>query len=357
MKLNHFLFAALLSAPAWTQTPPEIPYESVPDYFKYPSEMNLGEMAAVAVNSKGHVFMLPRSGLSGPLFGTLATQLLEFDDKGKFMGEIGKGLYGFGFGHGVRVDSSDNIWVVDKGTNMVMRFNPEGHVTMVLGRKEENVEEHHYPTRYKTQNHVDGYFNQPTEIAWDAAGNSYISDGYVNARVAKIAKDGDWVKSWGTFGKEPGQFNTPHNIGIDRQGNVYVADRGNARIQVFDTDGKYLHEIQIHVPAPPGVVATLGPTPPPLDGPSLQGAPGAPWTICITNGATQYLYTSDAYPGRIYKLTLDGKVVGMFGSAGRDLGKFNWLHGLACPSENVLYVADLNNWRVQKLILHPEKAH
>jgi NHL repeat len=357
MKLNHFLCAALLSVPAWAQTPPEIPYESVPDYFKYPAEMNLGEMAAVAVNSKGHVFMLSRSGLSGPLFGTLATQLLEFDDQGKFVREIGKGLYGFGFGHGVRVDPADNIWVVDKGTNMVMRFNPEGHVTMVLGRKEENVEEHHYPARYKAQNQVNGYFNQPTDIAWDSAGNSYISDGYVNARVAKVARNGDWVKSWGTFGKEPGQFNTPHNIGIDRQGNVYVADRGNARIQVFDTDGKYLREIQIHVPAPPGVVATLGPTPPPLDGPSLQGAPGAPWTICITNGPTQYLYTSDAYPGRIYKLTLDGNVVGMLGSAGRDLGKFNWLHGLACPSENVLYVADLNNWRVQKLILHPEKAH
>jgi len=357
MKLNHLLCAALLSAPAWAQTPPEIPYESVPDYFKYPAEMNLGEMAAVAVNSKGHVFMLSRSGLSGPLFGTLATQLLEFDDKGKFVREIGKGLYGFGFGHGVRVDPADNIWVVDKGTNMVMRFNPEGHVTMVLGRKEENVEEHHYPTRYKTQNQVDGYFNQPTDIAWDSAGNSYISDGYVNARVAKMAKNGDWVKSWGTFGKEPGQFNTPHNIGIDRQGNVYVADRGNARIQVFDTDGKYLREIKIHVPAPPGVVATLGPTPPPLDGPSLQGAPGAPWTICITNGSTQYLYTSDAYPGRIYKLTLDGNVVGMLGSAGRELGKFNWLHGLAFPTENLLYVADLNNWRVQKLILHPDKGH
>ena len=73
------------------------------------------------------------------------------------------------------------------------------------------------------------------------------------------------------------------------------------------------------------------------------GRTGAPWTICIANGPTQCLYTSDAYPGRIYKLTLDGKVVGMFGSAGRDLGKFNWLHSIACPSENVVYVADLNN--------------
>ncbi len=71
-------------------------------------------------------------------------------------------------------------------------------------------------------------------------------------------------------------------------------------------------------------------------------------------GPTQYLYASNAYPGRIYKLTLDGKVVGMLGTAGRQLKQFNWLHSIACPSENELYVADLNNWRVQKLILHPE---
>jgi hypothetical protein len=99
----------------------------------------------------------------------------------------------------------------------------------------------------------------------------------------------------------------------------------------------------------------LGDTPSVLPTSGSQ-APGAPWTICITQGATQYLYTNDAFPGRFYKLTLDGKVVGMFGKAGRQLKQFNWNHGIACPSENELYVADLKNWRVQKLLLHPEKA-
>ena len=81
-----------------------------------------------------------------------------------------------------------------------------------------------------------------------------------------------------------------------------------------------------------------------------------PWTICITNGPTQYLYTSDQEPGRVYKLTLDGKIVGVLGESGHELGQFNWIHGIACPSENTIYVADMNNWRVQKLILHPENA-
>ena len=342
----------LLAVPVLAQqNVPEIPYDSVPDFLKYPAEMNLGELSGVAVNSQGHVFALSRSNITGPAFGALATQLLEFDKDGKYLREIGKGLYGFVFAHNVRVDRNDNVWVVDKGSNMIMRFNPFGHVTMTLGRKEENVHEHAYPERAKAV-HVDGYYAEPTDIAWDSNGNMYISDGYINSRVAKINKDGEWVKSFGTAGNGPGQFNTPHNIGIDRNNNVYVADRGNARIQVFDTDGNFQRQIKINIPAPPGTVATLGNTTNPPGG--TQSA-GAPWTICITNGPTQYLYTSDSFPGRIYKLTLDGKVVGMLGKGGRQLGQFNWLHELACPSENELIVADLNNWRVQKLILHPEK--
>ena len=93
-----------------------------------------------------------------------------------------------------------------------------------------------------------GMFRQVTDVAWDAAGNTYISDGYINSRVAKVDKDGNWVKSWGEPGNGPGQFNTPHSIAADAQGNVYVADRGNRRIQVFDGDGKFLRQITIDVP-------------------------------------------------------------------------------------------------------------
>jgi hypothetical protein len=354
VKRSSAFVLALAAAPLFAQ--PEIPFDSVPDFFKYPSEMNLGEMASVAVNSKGHIFMLSRSNVTGPLYGTIATQVLEFDKNGNYIREIGKGLYGFGYAHSIRFDKYDNLWVVDKGTNMIMKFNPAGHVTMVLGRKEEAPDEHEYrkagdpPPR-----HVNNYYNQPTDVAWDSEDNIFISDGYQNSRVAKIDKNGDWIKSWGSRGADPGQFNTPHNIGLDRQNNVYVADRQNARIQVFDANGTFLRIIKINVPPPPGAKFVLGNTPPSPPSTGTMGA-GAPWTICITQGPTQYLYTNDAFPGRIYKLTLDGTVVGMFGKAGRQLKQFNWNHGLACPSENELYAADLNNWRVQKLILHPSKS-
>ena len=82
-------------------------------------------------------------------------------------------------------------------------------------------------------------------------------------------------------------------------------------------------------------------------------APGAPWAICITPPPNQVLYSSDGYPGRIYKLTLDGKVLGVLGESGKQLKQFGWIHEIACPSENELFVGELLNWRVQKLILSP----
>jgi hypothetical protein len=365
----HIAICAVLSVPLLAQqNAPKIPFESVPQPLKYSAEMNLGEVLSVAVNSKSHILVVnhPGSGTTGPLYGNASTQLLEFDETGKFLREVGRGVYGLGYAHSARYDRYDNLWIVDKGTHSVMRFSPAGYVTLNLGRRPEGPDEPNYyrgnglgrggETR-PAQEHVDGMFRAPTDIAFDSDDNIYISDGYINSRVAKFDKHGNWIKSWGTRGvsgphadQNPGQFNTPHNIGIDRQNNVYVADRGNRRIQVFDRDGNFQRFIFLNVPYDKTrhpVLGNLSPNPPDET---------QPWTICITQGPTQYLYTSDQEPGRIYKLTLDGKIVGMFGESGHDLGQFSWTHGLACPSENMLYVADMNNWRVQKIILHPEKA-
>ena len=219
--------------------------------------MNLGEGAGVAVNSKGHVFVFTRGNVSGPAFGATAAQLLEFGPDGKFLREIGKGLYAFAYAHTVRVDKDDNIWAVDKGSDMIVKFNPEGHVVMVFGRKKEASDEAVPWSR--TLNPplppVNGMFRQPTDVTWNAQGDIFISDGYVNARVAKYDKNGDWVKSFGEPGKGPGQLNVPHSIASDAAGNIYVADRGNNRIQVFDGDGKVLRQIKINIPAPPGPAA------------------------------------------------------------------------------------------------------
>ena len=146
-----------------------------------------------------------------------------------------------------------------------------------------------------------------------------------------------------------GQFDTPHSIAVDAQGDVYVADRGNHRIQVFDGDGTFLRQISIDVPVDPNARPAIGNK---TDPPSGSRTPGSPWAICITPPANQVLYSSDAFPGRIYKLSLYGKVLGMVGKSGKQLGQFGWIHEIACPSENELYVAEILNWRVQKLLLN-----
>ena len=361
----------LLVLPAFGQkNPPLIPFDSDPNFLKLNYQMNLGEVLSVAVNSKGTVVVLnhPGSATSGPLYGNASTQLLEFDSTGKFVRELGKGVYGLGYAHSVRFDKYDNLWVVDKGTHAAMRFNPAGMVTLNLGRRPEGPDEPDYykgnglgrggaPPIFQAKPHVDTMFRAPTDVAWDSDDNIYISDGYINSRVAKFDKHGNWVKSWGERGtggehanENPNSFNTPHNIGVDRQNNIYVADRGNRRIQVFDRDGKFQRFIFLNAAYDKKRHPVLGnmPANPPDE--------TAPWTICITQGQTQYLYTSDSEPGRIYKLSLDGKILGMFGESGHDVGQFSWTHGLACPSDNTLIVADMNNWRVQKITLHPDRV-
>ena len=338
----------LLAAPTFAQqSPQEIPFVSVPDFLKYPPTMNLGETLAVAENSKGHLIVLNHPGTStaGPLYGNATTQLLEFDDQGNFVREIGQGVYGLGYGHSVRFDNEDNLWVVDKGTNAVVKFDPAGYVVMNLGRRPEGF--HHYEhVSQEEAVHVDGFFAAPADVGWDGDGNIFGSDGYINSRVGKMDKHGNWIKSWGTYGRDVGQFRVPHNLQVDRQGDVYVADRSNRRIQKFDSDGNYLKTIVLDVPYDKKSQPVLGNVNPNLPDETQ------PWTLCISSGETQYLFASDQMPGRIYKMTLDGKILGWLGESGRQQGQFNWLHGISCRDENVLVVADMNNWRVQKLLLN-----
>ncbi len=352
MKSSILALIFFSAAPLFAQQPSELRYRSVPDVLKLPPDLYLGEAVGVAVNSKGHIFVFSRGSTTGPAYAAAAAQLLEFAPDGKFLREIGHNLYAWSFAHSVKVDKDDNIWVTDKGSDMVIKFNPEGRVVMVFGRKQEASDEGTAPLKHPKPPlpPIDGQFRQVTDVAWDTAGNSYISDGYINSRVAKADKDGAWLKSWGEPGDQPGQFNTPHSIAVDAQNRVYVADRGNSRIQVFHADGKFLRQITIDAPFPPDARPAIGAKPTVTTG---TMAPGSPWTVCITPPPNQVLYTSDAFPGRIYKLSLDGKLLGYFGKAGKQLGQFGWIHEIACPSENELYVSEILNWRVQKLLLEP----
>jgi DNA-binding beta-propeller fold protein YncE len=355
MRRSLLLMLLAVSSLSAQQSPaPKIQYRSVPNFLHLPPDLYFGEVAGVAVNSKGHIFVFSRGNTAGPAYGASAAQLLEFGGDGKFLREIGHNLYAWSYAHTVKVDPQDNIWVTDKGSDVVVKFNPEGRVSMVFGRKQEASDDGTGPLK-KVQPPLapeDGLFRQVTDVAWDAAGNTYISDGYINSRIGKVDKDGNWLKSWGEPGDKPGQFDTPHSIAVDAAGSVYVADRGNHRIQVFDGNGKFLRQIIIDVPVDADARPAIGNK---TAHPQGSRVPGSPWAICISPPPHQVLYSSDAFPGRIYKLSLEGKVLGVFGKSGKELGQFGWIHEIACPSENELYVAEILNWRVQKLVLEPSQ--
>ena len=326
--------AQQLTQKAKIQNVAEIPYESVPGFFKMPPGLYLGEAMGVATNSKGHIFVFTRSA---------TTRLFEFDPQGNYVREIGHELYGFVFAHAVRVDRCDNVWAVDEGSNMVIKFNPLGQVEMVIGRRPPAIagaaETSDRPGPLNTPP-LPYVLDRPTDVAWDAHDNIFISDGYGNARVVKYDPDGRFVAETPGLGKGSGQLDLPHSLQVDKQGNVYVADRSNNRIQVFDNDLKVKAEYTNI---------------------------GQPWTLCITPGPHQYLYSSNSYPdtnnsvlrpftGEIYKLELDGTLLGRFGKAGKALGEFSTTHGIDCRFDNQLYVSEITGWRVQKIILHPAAA-
>src|ERR1700686_333873 len=212
---------SLLSVPLFAQSVPELSFDSAPNFLKLPADVYLGEAAGVAQNSKGHVFVFTRSG---------ETQLFEFDQEGNFVREISPRNYAFAFAHTVRVDPQDNVWAVDEGSNMIVKFNPAGKVMMTMGRRPESAEGD-TPGGFNFRPIMPGdtprpagqyAFSRETDVAWDAGGNIFVSDGYGNARVVKYDKDGRFIKAIGSAvkGKEPGQFSTPHTIATDKQGNV-----------------------------------------------------------------------------------------------------------------------------------------
>jgi hypothetical protein len=354
MKTWWLVFLVCMAVPAFAQDTanPAMSFTSVPNFPDLPYGRNFGEVSGVAVDSKGHVYVLSRSSpaVAGPAYGSASGELFEFDANGKFLREIGKGLYGWAEGHSVRIDRYDNIWAIDKASDMVFEFNQAGRIVKVFGRKPEADANPRAETRANPPlPAAESSYRAPTDVAWDSKDNIYISDGYINSRVAKYDKNGTFVKSWGDFGSGPGQFNLPHAIVIDGDDNVYIGDRTNHRVQVFDTDGNFKRMFEVDTPADPSTRAVNGNTP---TGDALRRAIGAPNSLCIppTNKKVMFLGES-TFPGRIFKLDLAGHVLGVIGKSGRNLGEFSGAHALACPTENLIYVAESSNWRVQKIIL------
>jgi len=309
-------------------TAPQIPWKSEPGFLKLPAGMHLGETMGIARNSKGHIYIFTRLGDG--------SRLLQFDQNGAFMREIGRNSYAFAMAHGLYVDAQDYIWTIDEGTNTVIKWNPNtARPEMILGRRYESLEGLGPAVAPIPPPHPYA-LNRPSDVVTDAQGNIFIADGYNNSRAIKYDRNGRFVASTiGTRGREPGQMHLPHSITADRAGNIYVGDRNNGRVQVFSND-LTLKTMYAHV--------------------------GAPWAVCVSPGAHEYLYVSNSNPdqnvaavnavtGEIFKMELDGTVVGKFGKAGKALGELSTVHDIDCRSENEILVGEIVAWRAQKLTL------
>ena len=271
---------------------PKLNYEAVSDFFQLPAGEHFVEVAGVAVNSKGHIYVFHRG----------KHPLMKFDANGKYLRSIADDL--FVSAHTVRVDAEDNIWTTDVGAHVVLKLSPDGRVLLSLGRM-----------RIPGDDVL--HFNQPTDVAFDREGNIYVADGEGNSRVLKFNKFGNPVLGWGMKGSGPGQFDLPHSIAIDGD-LVYVGDRENARIQIFDLNGKYLREWKV----------------------------GHPFGLFVT--PDHFIYVSDAIAGRILKINRDGKAVGVIEGPAPEKGRHFDPHSLAIDKDNSIFTAEVLPWRAQK---------
>ena len=384
--VKFFVAAAAVASGAvlFAQGVPEIAYDANADFLSFPPNTYLGEVGGVATDSKGNIFVYTRVGHAVATLGDERTfyhggsRLLQFDAGGRFVKEIGQGVYGINFAQQVRVDPQDNVWIVDAGSNQVIKFDPQGRITLVMARKPESIAVRPGPgVSPITMRPADwappapaappaapapgapgaaggggrggagggggaappapgtgipgDNFNRPADVTWDRAGNIYVADGMGNNnRIAKFDKEARYLKTIGQTGSGPGQFNHLHGLVSDAQGNLYVADAGNRRIQVLDSEGNFKSEIKNI---------------------------GIPQALCISGGPTQYLYSSNSNDsesmdnGEIYKISLSGQIVGRFGKAGRMPREFGITNAIDCRTENDLLVGEIWNWRVQKVTL------
>lgn len=287
------------------QAAPELDYVASANPVTLPAETTMGAPASVAFDAKGHLIVLNR----GP------HALMEFDMDGKFLRAFGEGL--FTRTHGLRIDPAGNIWVTDVSAHIVVKMDPQGQVLQTLGTKgqagawDEATQSRH--------------FNEPNDLAFGRSGDIFVVQGHTSGtrgdpRVLKFDKDGNFIKTWGGKGTEPGKFDVAHGIAIDAKGLLWVTDRENQRIQIFDQDGTFVREIK------------------------YAGLP------CGLDIGVQNIYMVNGFTGQLLKLDLNGNVLAATGKPGKGLGEFGEAHYVTVSPRGEIYIADTVNSTLHKFV-------
>jgi len=281
----------------------DLAYKPAKSWGEMPDGYVTGAGMAVAVDGDGNVWYYTRS--SHPV--------MQFDKDGNLLQawpEDEKLSNHKGAAHGMGIGPDGGVWLVDRETHTLFKFSQSGRALLTLGSFGAKVGTDDTPYA----------FNRPAGIAFDSRGNVYVADGYKNTRVAKYSPSGEYIKHWGGAGDAPGQFNLVHGLTLDHRDRVYVADRGNKRVQVFDKNGKFLADWN-------GI--------------------GTPWNLAFDR-REKVIWMCDGDLGRVTKLSLDGEVLGGFGTTGKASGELYQVHSIAVDFEGGLYTAETVNQRIQK---------
>jgi streptogramin lyase len=309
------IVSLMMAAPALAQPPgrpplsidgPDLGYQAVAqsEAFSMPDGLAFASVASVAITPGGNLMVLHRGDQA----------FLEFDPAGNFVRSFGEGM--FGRAHGLRYDDDGNMWVTDGGGHTAMKLSPDGEVLISLGTEGERGLWDEAAGRRM--------FDEPNDIAVSSDGDVFIVQGHTRGepRVLKFDSEGNFQMMWGSRGDGPGQFSVAHSIVIDEDDNLYVADRENQRIQIFDTEGNFLDQ----------------------------------WTFSAMACALYlsddgYMYMTSGFDAQIVKLDLEGNVLGVTGSSGDGPNQYGEAHYLTVGPDQEIYIADVVNRRVEKLIL------
>ncbi len=205
-------------------------YEAYDHWARRPAEFSWLEVAAVATDSSDRVFVFNRG----------EHPVMVFDREGLFLYCWGEGV--FARAHGMTIGPDDSVFCTDDLDHTVRKFSPEGQLLLTLGTSGRPSDTGATSMDFRSIRHSGPPFHYPTNVALSPDGEIYVADGYGNACIHKFSAEGRLLFSWGMPGESQGQFRIPHGIAVDRHGEVFVADRENSRIQIFSPSGEFLRE-------------------------------------------------------------------------------------------------------------------